>query len=370
MQKHSNPLPPIALLAAVVVVATAGCKAPPPAHAQAATGATNLEPVTAPSATPLPLPTDRMQAEMTFAPKVPPPIHRHHPAILEASLDAKRVTRKVGDGDLEYTFWTFDGHTPGPFIRARVGDVLELTLSNSDTTGMPHDVDLHAVTGPGGGSVATLVARGQKKTVRFRLLYPGLFVYHCAVPPVADHIANGMYGLILVEPKAGLPTVDHEFYVMQSEIYAGDPKPGTKVLPYDAKAGLAERPRYVVFDGAVGALMYDNALHAKTGDRVRIYFGDIGPNLISSFHVIGEHFDHVYREGDLESPPAHDVQTTLVPAGGATVVDFGLTVPGTYTLVDHAIFRIEQGAIGQLVVTGAPRPDVFANALQVKAGNE
>ncbi len=356
----------LTLATAGLVALGAGCQAAP-SPAQGPARATHLEPVTRPSTTPLPEPSETVKAKLTFAPKVPPPIHRDHPVILQVHLTTSRVTLPVGDHDYAYTYWTFNGHTPGPFIRARVGDVLELTLTNADATGMPHDIDLHAVTGPGGGSAATIVVPGHPKTVRFRLLYPGLFVYHCAVPPVATHIANGMYGLILVEPKGGLPHVDHEFYVMQSELYAGDPKPGSKVLPFDHAAGLAERPRYVVFDGKVGALTGAGALHAKTGETVRIFFGDIGPNLISSFHVIGEHFDHVYREGDLVSPPAHDLQTTLVPAGGATVVDFGLTVPGTYKLVDHAIFRVEQGALGQLVVKGDPRPDIYATSSQVEA---
>lgn len=352
------------LTALALVSGLAGCQVARRApEARAARG----EAVTHPSATPLPMPTEHLKAHLTFAPEVPPPIHRDHPVVLDVHLTTSRVTRKVGDRDLEYTFWTFDGHTPGPFIRARVGDVLQVTIADADKTGMPHDLDFHAVTGPGGGATATIVVPGHPKTVRFRLLYPGLFVYHCAVPPEATHIANGMYGLILVEPKGGLPKVDHAFYVMESEIYAGDSKPGSKVLPFDPAAGLAERPRYVVFDGAVGALTGAGALHGKTGETVRIFFGDAGPNLVSSFHVDGVVFRHVYREGDLVSPPAHDVQTTLVPAGGATVVDFGLTVPGTYTLVDHSIFRIEEGAMGHLVVTGKPRPDVFATAPEVAA---
>jgi len=193
----------------------------------------------------------------------------------------------------------------------------------------------------------------------FKLLHPGLFMYHCAAPPVMDHIANGMYGLILVEPKGGLPEVDREFYVLQSEFYTKDAPEGATALEFSHERGGEEHPRFVVFNGRVGSLVGDGALKAKTGEHVRIYFGNAGPNLISSFHVIGEIFDQVYREADLLSPPGRSVQTTLVPAGGAVVVEFSLDVPGTYTLVDHAIFRVEKGAVGFLQVEGEPRHDLY-----------
>ena len=260
---------------------------------------------------------------------------------------------------VKYAFWQFNGHVPGPFIRARVGDTLEVHVTNSDDSGMPHNVDLHAVTGPGGGAKVTTVVQGEERIAWFKLLHPGLFIYHCAAPPVMDHIANGMYGLILVEPAKGLPRVDREFYVLQSEFYTKEAVEGSDTLEFSHEQGLVEHPRFVVFNGKAGSLVGDGALKAKTGERVRIFFGNAGPNLISSFHVIGEIFDNVYREADLISPPAHSVQTTLVPAGGATVVEFGLDVPGDYTLVDHAIFRVEQGAVGFLNVEGDPRHDIF-----------
>jgi copper-containing nitrite reductase len=190
---------------------------------------------------------------------------------------------------------------------------------------------------------------------------PGLFVYHCAAPPVTDHIANGMYGLILVEPAGGLPPVDHEFYVLQSEFYTATATPpeGSLYVEYSHAAGLREEPAFVVFNGGFGSLLGHRALQAETDQTVRIFFGNAGPNLISSFHVIGEIFDRVYREGDLVGPPARFVQTTLVPAGGATAVEFETPVPGSYTLVDHAIFRMEKGAVGVLNVLGEPRPDLY-----------
>ena len=299
-------------------------------------------------------------AILTFAPEVPPPIRRRRPAVVRVRLDAGMKTAELNTG-ATYAFWTFNGHVPGPFIRAREGDMLEVHMTNSDGSGMPHNVDLHAVTGPGGGATVTTVTEGEERVAWFKLLHPGLFVYHCAAPPVMDHIANGMYGLILVEPQQSLPPVDREFYVLQSEFYTKEPAEGATHLEFSHEQGALEHPRFVVFNGRVGSLTGEGALTAKTGQRVRIYFGNAGPNLVSSFHVIGEIFDRVYREADLISPPARSIQTTLVPAGGATVVEFGVEVPGTYTLVDHAIFRIEQGAVGFLQVAGAPRHDLYVS---------
>jgi copper-containing nitrite reductase len=300
----------------------------------------------------------REQAQLTYAPDVPPPITRRRPATVEVHLEGGRKHLPLGGG-AKYEFWTFNGHTPGPFIRARVGDTLEIHITNSDTNGMPHNCDLHAVTGPGGGAPVLTVVKGEEHTAWFKLLHPGLFVYHCAAPPVMDHIANGMYGLVLVEPVHGLPKVDHEYYVMQSEFYTKDAPEDAEVLQYSHEKGLLEHPTFVVFNGRVGSLTGKGVLKAKTGEKVRIYFGDIGPNFISSFHIIGTIFEKVYRDGGLVDPPAHSIQTTLVPAGGATVVELQPEVPGTYTLVDHAIFRIEQGAVGYLNVEGPAHRGIF-----------
>ena len=301
-----------------------------------------------------------VEAELAFAPAVPAPIVRKQPAIVRVHLQSGTKVMELNAGQ-SYRFWTFNDHVPGPFIRARVGDTLEIHVTNSDESGMPHNVDFHAVTGPGGGAPVTTGVQGEEKIAWFKLLHPGLFIYHCAAPPVMDHIANGMYGLVLVEPTRGLPKADREFYVLQSEVYTKDAAEGATTLEFSHEHGSQEHPRFVVFNGRVGSLIGDGALKAKTGDRVRIFFGNAGPNLISSFHVIGEIFDNVYREADLVSPPGHSIQTTLVPAGGATVVEFGVEVPGNYTLVDHAIFRVEKGAVGYLQVEGAPRHDIYVS---------
>lgn len=301
-------------------------------------------------------------ATLTYAPQVPPAITRKKPAVVKASLTTQEVVGTLMEGmdaGTTYRFWTFNGHVPGPFIRVRVGDTLELTLSNLKDNTMVHNIDLHAVTGPGGGAAVLSVAQGETKTARFKMLKAGLYTYHCATPPVADHISNGMYGLILVDPEKPLPRVDHEYYVMQSEFYTKGEFGDEGLQEYSPEKGAAERPTYVVFNGRVGALQGTNALQAKVGEKVRIYFGNIGPNLISSFHIIGTIFDRVYREGSTTNPTA-DVQTTVVPAGSASIVDLTLPVPGNYSLVDHAIFRMQKGALGTLSVTGPENKEIYS----------
>ncbi len=299
-----------------------------------------------------------IKAELAFAPDVPPPITRKEPAIVEVDLTATHKMMLINTTQA-YGFWTFNGHVPGPFIRARVNDWLEVHVSNTDTSGMPHNVDFHAATGPGGGANLLTVAPGQQHTAWLRLLHPGLFMYHCAVPPMIDHIANGMYGLILVEPARGMPPVDREFYVMQSEFYTKDTPADAKVLEYSHERALDERPRFVVFNGNAGALRFQDALHARTGERVRIYFGNAGPDLISSFHIIGTVMDKVYRDGSLSDLPARGLQTTLVTPGAAAVVEFTPIMPGVYTFLDHSAAHSEKGAMGDLDVSGPARADVY-----------
>jgi nitrite reductase (NO-forming) len=255
---------------------------------------------------------------------------------------------------------TFNGKVPGPMIRVRVGDTVELHLKNSPDSTMIHSIDLHAVTGPGGGSVATQTQPGAESVITFKTLKPGLFVYHCATPMVAQHISSGMYGMILVEPAGGLPPVDREFYVMQGELYTAQPFGTTGALTEDTNKLLDEKPEYFVFNGASMALTSDaHALRANVGETIRIFFGVGGPNYTSSFHIIGEAFDKVYDLGSLSTPPMVDVQTTLVPPGGATMVELKLEVPGRYILVDHALSRLERGLAGYLYAEGDPNPDVF-----------
>jgi len=304
------------------------------------------------------------EAILTSAPHVPPPITRDYPVLLQVPLT---ITTKLAQLTSQYKYeqWTFNDMVPAPFIRARVGDVVELTLTNRDPSGNPHNIDCHAFTGPGGGAALTTTEEDETKTARFKLLCPGLYLYHCAAAPVPVHIANGMYGLIYVQPAEGdLPPVDREYYVMQSEFYHEPPEVledgrRSSVVEFSYPNALREEPDVVVFNGSESALTRDRPLKAHTGETVRIYLGNAGPNLTSSFHVIGSHFRNVYRDGDVMSPPARFLQTVSVPPGAATIVDMEMVVPGTYTLVDHAIFRLDKGAVGFLNVSGKRRPDIY-----------
>ncbi|EEP77248.1 hypothetical protein UREG_02097 [Uncinocarpus reesii 1704] len=308
------------------------------------------------------------QAILTTAPFVPPPITRDYPVLLQVPL---KTTTKLSQltSVYKYETWTFNDSVPGPFIRARAGDVLELTITNKDVSGNPHNIDCHAFIGPGGGSALTTVEENQTKTARFRLLYPGLYVYHCAAAPVPVHIANGMYGMIYVQPAEGdLPPVDKEYFVLQSEFYHEPPEVDddgrpSPIVEFSYPNALREEPNVVVFNGSESALTRDKPLKANTNETVRIFFGNAGPNLTSSFHIIGSNFEKVYREGDVISPPGNCIQTVSVPPGSATIVDMEMVVPGTYALVDHAIFRMDKGAVGYLNVSGEPRPDIYGSAL-------
>jgi nitrite reductase (NO-forming) len=319
-----------------------------PAAAQAAASATPAAAITAApavsSAAPLPIP------------EVAPPVERTQPATVQVNLETREVTAQLADG-VTYTFWTFNGTVPGPMIRVRQGDTVVLTLHNAPSSTMTHSIDLHAVTGPGGGAKVMQVPPGGTASFQFKALNPGAYVYHCATPMVAQHIANGMYGLIVVEPPEGFPKVDHEYYVMQGDMYTAGGRTAKGLQTLSIEKLLDERPDYVVFDGSVGALTGEHALKAKVGETVRIFFGNGGPNLTSSFHVIGEIFDRVYPQG--ASEVLHNVQTTTVPPGGATIVEFQVQVPGSYTLVDHSLGRLEKGAAGILQVDGPEDPSVF-----------
>jgi nitrite reductase (NO-forming) len=292
---------------------------------------------------------------------VPPPITRRAPATVVVSLETKEVTAKLDDGQT-YSYWTFDGTVPGPMLRVRVGDTVELHIKNAPNDVMQHSIDLHAVNGPGGGATATMVSPGQEAKFTFKALNAGLFVYHCATGPIPMHITNGMFGMILVEPEGGLPKVDHEYYVMQSELYTTTPFGTPGHHEFSNEKLLAETPDYVLFNGRVGALTGAGALKAKVGETVRIYFG-VGGFVSSNFHIIGEIFDRLYPEGAL-AQPLENVQTTLVPAGGAMAVEFKVNVPGRYLLVDHALPRaLNRGAAGHLEVEGEPDPTIFDGAL-------
>ncbi len=308
------------------------------------------------------------ETNVAVAPEMPPPADRSEQAIVDVAFEVVENVSTIDPASgTKHETWGYrilggpDGPvvgTPGPVIRARVGDVLRFTITNPQGNQNPHNVDLHAVTGQGGGAAATTVAPGETRTIEARLLYPGFFMYHCAYGDVPAHISHGMFGGILVDPDIPLPAVDHEWYVVQSEYYVADG--GAKVGKLDRTALTDESPSHVVFNGAVGALTDDNALQMQVGERSRIYFVNAGLNLISSFHPIGSHWDTVYPEAALLNTPLRGSQTTLVPAGGGTVVEMVGQVPQTVVLVDHALSRaFDKGAIGQVVIDGAENAEIF-----------
>jgi nitrite reductase (NO-forming) len=289
---------------------------------------------------------------------VPVAVNRSAPAKVIVELEVIEKEMPISEG-VSYTFWTFGGTVPGSFIRVRQGDTVEFHLKNSPDSKMPHNIDLHGVTGPGGGAASSFTAPGHQSQFTFKALNAGLYVYHCATAPVGMHVANGMYGLILIEPPGGLPKVDREYYVMQGDFYTTGKYREKGLQPFDMQKAIDERATYVLFNGREGSLTGDKALTAKTGETVRLYVGNGGPNLVSSFHLIGEIFDKVWFEGGTRFQ--ENVQTTLIPAGGAAMMEFRVEVPGSYVLVDHSIFRaFNKGALAILKVDGAQDKAIYS----------
>ncbi|QOW24201.1 copper-containing nitrite reductase [Lysobacter sp. H23M47] len=299
-----------------------------------------------------------VNAILTSPPMVPPATGRTAPAKVIVELDVIEKVMPISEG-VDYTFWTFGGTVPGSFIRVRQGDTVEFHLRNMPDSKMPHNIDLHGVTGPGGGAASSFTAPGHRTQFTFKALNAGLFVYHCATAPVGMHIANGMYGMILVEPPEGLPEVDREYYVMQGDFYTTGKYREKGLQPFDMEKAIDENPTYVLFNGSEGSTTGDNSLTAKVGETVRMYVGNGGPNLVSSFHVIGEIFDKVWYEGGTNYQ--ENVQTTLIPAGGAAMMEFHLEVPGSYVLVDHSIFRaFNKGALAILKADGPENKAIYS----------
>ena len=299
-----------------------------------------------------------IHAVLTSPPNVPPPTGRNYPAKVIVELEVVEKEMQISEG-VNYTFWTFGGTTPGSFIRVRQGDTVEFHLKNHPANKMPHNIDLHGVTGPGGGAASSFTAPGHESQFTFKALNEGIYVYHCATAPVGMHVANGMYGLILVEPPKGLPKVDHEYYVMQGDFYTTGKYREKGNQPFDMEKAIDEKPTYVLFNGAEGALTGDKALKANVNETVRLFVGNGGPNLVSSFHVIGAIFDEVRFEGGTNVQT--NVQTTLIPAGGAAIAKFRTRVPGSYVMVDHSIFRaFNKGALAILKVNGAEDKAIYS----------
>jgi copper-containing nitrite reductase len=285
---------------------------------------------------------------------VPPSVGNRKPAVVQVTLTAEEVVGTLDpSAGTTYRYWTFNGKVPGPMIRVRQGDTVEVTLRNGASSHMAHSVDFHAALGPGGGAALTQAVPGQSKTFTFQATTPGLFVYHCGTPMIAEHIANGMYGLILVEPEGGLAAADHEYYVMQGEIYTTAAKGKAGLQQFSDARLMEESPEYFVFNGAVDALTKAHPMQAKVGETVRVFFGDAGPNDTSSLHVVGEIFTRDYLLGSLTSPPLTSVQTASVPPGAAAILEFKASVPGLFAMMDHAMARMAKGLMATFEISGA-----------------
>lgn len=303
-----------------------------------------------------------MQAELTSPPYVPTPVGKRMAKKLIVDMEIQERIGHISDG-VTYMYWTFNGTVPGSFIRTRVGDEIEFHLKNHPQNKLAHNIDLHAVNGPGGGAVSSLVAPGHETVFSFKVLNPGLYVYHCATAPVGMHIANGMYGLILVEPEGGLEPVDKEFYVMQGDFYTKGKYGEPGLQPFDMQKAIDENADYVVFNGHVGSMVGDNALQVNVGETIRLFVGNAGPSLVSSFHIIGEIMDRVHVEGG--SLVNENVQTTLIPAGGATIIELKINAPGEYLMVDHSVFRaFNKGALAQIEAKGEKNEKVYKGKIQ------
>jgi nitrite reductase (NO-forming) len=310
------------------------------------------------------------EQHVSYAPNVSPPITRTYQAKFEVHLEViENVCTIDPVKGIRVQTWGYrvagDSQvvcgTPGPVLRGRVGDLVTITLTNPPGNTMPHNIDFHAVTGQGGGAAGLTVVPGETSSITVRLLYAGAFMYHCAYGDVPVHIMHGMYGMFIVDPATPLPTVAHEWAVMQSEWYLTPPD-SSGLADIDKVAMTAENPTYVVFNGAVGALTGDKALQMQVGERARIYFINEGLNLDSNFHPIGSQWDVVYPEAALTpgNPIIRGSQSTLVTTGGGTIVEIQAYVPEKIALVDHALTRtFYKGALGTIVISGASNPEIF-----------
>ncbi len=301
---------------------------------------------------------DRIAADPT---DIPGPITRTTPDTVVVELETRELVAEIEPG-VTFTYMTFNSQIPGPLIRTRVGDTVDLTITNHPENTMPHNIDLHAVRGPGGGAEDTLVMPGETKRITFKVTYPGLFVYHCAVPNLDYHISAGMFGAILVEPEEGLPAVDHEFYLGQHELYTNGKTGEEGHHDFDFEAMAREDPTYVLINGekyAIGPQGY-NDMQMNTGETARVYFAVGGPNLFSSFHPIGSVWDEVYPQGAILSDPHRYVQTTPVLPGSAVIATLSSPVPLPIKLVDHALSRVaRKGCLAVIDVQGEPDPEVY-----------
>jgi nitrite reductase (NO-forming) len=301
---------------------------------------------------------DRVAADPT---DIPSPITRNRPVTHDITLESKDLISEIEPG-VEFKYMTYGGQVPGPMIRVRQGDKVNLTFKNNSQNTLLHNVDFHAVYGTGGGSKATLCPPGQTKDLHFKLMYPGAFIYHCAVPKLDEHISSGMYGMIMVEPQEGLPEVDHEFYLGQHEVYTKKEAGEKGFHELDVDAMKAENPTYVLLNGEKKALTEKRygTMKTEVGDTARIFMVTGGPNLSSSFHAIGNVWTKAWREGAIASEPEEYVQTCQVAPGSCGIFEMDFPVPEKSFLVDHALSRYNRkGMLGVIEVEGEEQPHIF-----------
>jgi len=292
---------------------------------------------------------------------VPDPVDWDEPRTHEIEMETREVTAEVEPG-VTFDYMTFEGRVPGPMVRVRRGDTVNFKLTNPEDSRMPHNIDFHAVYGPGGGADHTTIAPGEEATIEYQAMYPGVHIYHCAVPNMDHHISAGMFGAILVEPEEGLPEVDRELYFGQHELYTKG-EPGEEGHhAFDFEAMKAEDPTYVVLNGEAYAFTEAGygPIEVDKGERVRIFHSQGGPNLLSSWHAIGNVWETLYRDGDLVSDPDRYVETAPVAPGTVAAAEIDTPVPGPIKLVDHALTRVvRKGVLGVIQVNGEEEPDIY-----------
>jgi nitrite reductase (NO-forming) len=304
------------------------------------------------------LDTDRIAADPR---ELPDPVDWDSPRAHEVKMTTTEETAEVEPG-VTFDYMTFDGRIPGPMVRVRRGDTVTLTLTNEEGNTKPHNIDFHAVYGPGGGADHTTVNPGESATIEFTAMYPGVFVYHCAVPNMDQHISAGMYGAILVEPEEGLPEVDRELYFGQNELYTDGEAGEEGHHAFDFDGMTTEEPTYVCLNGEAYPFTEEGygPVTVDKGERVRIFYANGGPNHISSWHAIGNVWETFYRDGAIASQPDHYVETAPVVPGSVAIAEIDTPVPGPIKLVDHALSRVvRKGMLGIIEVEGEPEPDIY-----------
>ncbi len=320
-----------------------GAAAAPAAHTHAATG----EGLTS-YAGAAPENAEQLAAAHKAFPAQLPPVAPGR--VADVDLVLKDVTVQVAPG-IKYAAWAWAGGAPGPVIHVRQGQLVKVTLTNRGA--IPHSIDFHAARiAP--DKAFTDVPPGKSVSYTFRANDPGVFMYHCGTKPVLAHIANGMYGAIVVEPKPGvLPQADRNYVLVASEWYLSSDGLGSPAQ-YNVDKAHARQPDWMTFNGYAGQYV-THPLTADPGDLVRFWVVDAGPSLDTDFHVVGTILDNAYPFGDMNPAHAlHGVQTLTVPAGGGAVVDVKIDEPGLYPFLSHAFSAVDEGQVGLLKVGNVP----------------